>query len=153
MTKRLWTTESYLVLMSRVSLYLNTMGQTEEQFRFYADVFGTEVSGLQYMRDVPGASELPAGERDSVMHIEVVITGGTVLMGTDLVASMGHVLKVGNNMAINLEPDTLAEGQRLFDALSDGATDVVPLAPMFWGAHWGALLDRYGIRWMVNVPA
>ena len=27
--------------MSRVSIYLNTMGQTAEQFRFYGEVFGT----------------------------------------------------------------------------------------------------------------
>lgn len=86
------------------------------------------------------------------MHVEVAITGGTILMGTDLVPSMGHALVIGSNVAINLEPDTLAEGQRLFDALSEGATEIVPFAPMFWGAHWGALLDRYGIRWMVNVP-
>jgi PhnB protein len=139
--------------MSRVSIYLNTMGQTEEQFRFYAEVFGSEISNLQYMADVPGAVPLPNGERNAVMHIEVVITGGTVLMGTDLVASMGHRLVVGNNMAINLEPDTLDEGRRLFDSLSDGATEVVPFELMFWGAHWGSLLDRYGIRWMVNVPS
>ena len=137
--------------MARVSIYLNTLGRTEEQFRFYAEIFGTEVTALQYMRDIPG-TELAPGEELSVMHVEVAITGGTVLMGTDLVPSMGHALTVGNNVAINLEPDTLAEGQRLFDALSDGATEIVPFAPMFWGAHWGALLDRYGIRWMVNVP-
>lgn len=137
--------------MARVSIYLNTLGRTEEQFRFYAGVFGTEVTALQYMRDIPG-TQLAEGEEHAVMHVEVAITGGTILMGTDLVPSMGHALTVGNNVAINLEPDTLAEGQRLFDALSDGASEIVPFAPMFWGAHWGALLDRYGIRWMVNVP-
>ena len=142
-----------LIPMARVSIYLNTMGQTEEQFRFYASVFGTEISNVQYMRDVPGASDLPEGERDAVMHVEVEITAGLLLMGTDLIASAGHELTVGNNTAINLEPDTLAEGQRLFDALSEGATEIEPFAPMFWGAHWGALLDRYRIRWMANVPS
>ncbi len=46
----------------------------------------------------------------------------------------------------------IEEGQRLFYALSNGATDGVPLSKMFWGDYWGVLLDRYGIRWMVNVP-
>ena len=31
--------------MSRVSTYLNFMGRTEEAFRYYASVFGTEISG------------------------------------------------------------------------------------------------------------
>jgi uncharacterized glyoxalase superfamily protein PhnB len=24
------------------------------------------------------------------------------------------------------------------------------MADMPWGAYWGVVLDRYGIRWMVN---
>lgn len=139
--------------MSRVSIYLNTMGKTEEQFRFYAKVFGNPISDVMYMRDVPGSQPLPEEESHSVMHVEVEILGGTILMGTDHVASMGHELHEGNNLAINLEPDTLAEAQSLFSALSEGATDIVPLSEMFWGAHWGALKDRYGIRWMVNCAA
>lgn len=142
--------------MNRVSIYLNTMGRTEEQFRFYGSVFGSEPTGLQRMSEVPaqpGQPELPEDERDAVLHVELEILGGTVLMGTDMLRSMGHELRVGNNISINLEPETLAEGQRIFAALSAGATDVVPLEEMFWGAHWGVLLDRYGVRWMVNVPA
>ncbi|MBI1350842.1 MAG: VOC family protein [Actinomycetales bacterium] len=142
--------------MNRVSIYLNTIGRTEEQFRFYGSVFGSEPTALQRMSEVPaqpGQPELPEDERDAVMHVELEILGGTVLMGTDMLRSMGHELRIGNNVAINLEPETLAEGQRIFAALSEGATDVVPLQEMFWGAQWGVLLDRYGVRWMVNVPA
>lgn len=138
--------------MSRVSIYLNTMGRTEEQFRFYGGVFGAEPYAIMRMADIPGQAELPEDERDALIHIEVEILGGTVLMGTDMLRSMGHDVVVGNNVSINLEPDTLAEGQRLFEALSDGASEISPLAKMFWGDYWGVLLDRYGIRWMVNVP-
>jgi PhnB protein len=138
--------------MDRVSIYLNTLGRTEEQFRFYGSVFGTEPYAIMRMADIPGQQELPEDEKDSLIHVEVEILGGTVLMGTDMLASMGHELTVGNNVSINLEPDSLDEGYRLFAALSDGATDVSPLSKMFWGDYWGVLLDRYGIRWMVNVP-
>lgn len=65
---------------------------------------------------------------------------------------MGHDLRIGNNVTINLEPDTLDETQRLYDALSGGSTESMPLQPMFWGAqHWGTCLDRFGIRWMFNI--
>lgn len=138
--------------MDRVSIYVNTMGQTEEQFGFYGSVFGTTPYAQMRMADIPGQATLPDDERNALIHIEVEILGGTVLMGTDLLRSMGHELTVGNNVSINLEPDSLDEGRRLFDALSDGATEISPLARMFWGDYWGVLLDRYGIRWMVNVP-
>ena len=58
-----------------------------------------------------------------VMHVELPILGGHVIMATDMVESMGHELRVGNNTTINLEPDTREETQRLYDALSEGATD------------------------------
>ena len=138
--------------MDRVSIYLNTMGRTEEQFRFYGSIFGTEPYAVMRMADIPGQPTLPDDEKDALIHVEVEILGGTVLMGTDLLRSRGHELTVGNNVAINLEPDSLDDGRRLFDALSEGATEISPFQKMFWGDYWGSLLDRYGIRWMVNVP-
>ena len=48
---------------------------------------------------------------------------------------MGHDLRIGNNVTINHAPDTLDETQRLYDALSGGSTESMPLQPMFWGAH------------------
>lgn len=144
--------------MSRVSIYLNFMGQTEEAFRFYKSVFGTEFdttmgAPIQYMRDVPaapGQPELPENEKDMVMHVALPILNSTVLMGTDALKSMGHEIKVGNNVSINLEPDTRAETEHLFTALSEGASDVFALQEMFWGGYWGSLQDKYGVRWMFN---
>lgn len=74
-------------------------------------------------------------------------------MGTDVLESMGHELRVGNNVTINLQPDTLEETQRLFAALSESGSDVAPLQQMFWGDYWGTCLDRYGVRWMFTCPA
>jgi len=142
--------------MARVSIYFNFMGDTEEAFGFYADVFGTEVTSMMRMGDLPpgpDGPELPEDEKSKVMNAQLPILAGTVLMGTDMLESMGHERRIGNNVTINLEPDSLAETQRLFDRLSEGATDVTALMPMFWGSHWGTCLDRYGVRWMFNSPA
>jgi PhnB protein len=140
--------------MARVSTYLNFMGKTEEAFRFYASVFGAEITEpimrLTDGPDMPGAPALSDADKNLVMHVELPILAGHVLQGTDMLESMGHHLTVGNNVTISLEPDTRAETQRLFDALSAGGSEVSPLADMFWGALWGTCLDRYGIRWMFN---
>ena len=142
--------------MARVSTYLNFMGNTEEAFEFYGSCFGTDyISTFQRMGDVPGAIEngLRPDEADKIMHVELEILAGYVLMGTDMLESMGHELRIGNNTTINLEFDTSAEATRLYELLSVGATDATGLTEMFWGAHWGTCLDRFGVRWMFNAPA
>ena len=141
--------------MARVNIYLNYMGNTEQAFSLYRSVFGGEFTSLQRMREVPTGpdqSVLPDSERDLIMHIELPILDGTVLMGTDMLESMGHSLRLGNNVTISLEPDNLSETQRIFDGLAEGGTDVMPLNRMFWGAYWGTCCDRYGVRWMFNFP-
>src|SRR5436309_178445 len=99
--------------MASVSIYLNFMGNTKEAFEFYRSVFGTEYSSpIMYNRDIPTNPGMPAfSEEDAgkVMHVALPILGGTIIMGTDMLESMGHKLKIGNNTTINLEPDTREE--------------------------------------------
>jgi PhnB protein len=140
--------------VSRVSTYLNFMGRTEEAFNCYRSVFGTEfVGAITRMSDMPADGGVPAlseAEQRMVMHMELPILAGHVLMGTDMLESMGHELRVGNNVTINLEPDTRAEADRLYAALSEGGSDTTGLHDMPWGAYWGCCLDRFGVRWMFN---
>ena len=137
--------------MTRVSTYLNFQGQTEEAFALYAKAFGTQVTMLTRFSDMPaGPGELPADERNLVMHAELPIAGGHMLMATDMLRSMGQQTRVGNNTTINLEVDSKQEADRLYSALSEGGSEGSPMADMPWGAYWGVTLDRYGIRWMIN---
>jgi len=140
--------------MSKVSIYLNFQGNTEEAFNFYKSVFKTEFVGqVMRMSDVPpqpGMPPLPEKEKNTIMHIALPILGGTIMQATDMLESMGHKLKIGNNTTICLEPDSSEETERLFNALSGGGSDIMPLQDMFWGAYWGCCLDKFGIRWMFN---
>ncbi|MBO0730810.1 MAG: VOC family protein [Acidimicrobiaceae bacterium] len=142
--------------MSRVSTYLNFMGDAEEAIRFYQSVFGTEVVGdITRVGDLPappGAPQIPDAEKNLVAHVELPILAGHVLMATDMLESYGHQLRVGNNVTINLEPDTRPETERLYAALSEGGSDSSGMQDMPWG-YWGTTLDRFGVRWMFNGPA
>ena len=141
--------------MARTSTYLNFTENTEEVFNFYKSIFGGEfVGGVARFGDIPpqeGTPPLADGDRNLVMHIELAILGGHHLMGTDAPASMGFKVNVGNNVHINLEPDTKEEAMRLFTALSAGGKITMPLQDMFWGAYYGSCTDKYGVQWMVNV--
>ena len=144
--------------MARTSTYLNFPRNTEEAFHFYKSVFGGEFSGGRVARfsDMPPSDGMPPlaeGDKNLVMHIELPIVGGHVLMGTDAPESMGFHVNFGNNIHINLEPDTKAETKRLFDALSKGGKVTMELQDMFWGAYFGSCTDKYGVQWMVNCTA
>jgi PhnB protein len=140
--------------MAYVSIYLNFNGNAEEAFNHYKKVFGTEFSGpMMRMKDIPpnpSAPPLPEGEKDKVMHVALPILGGTQIMATDILESMGHKLVEGNNFTISLNPDTKEDADRLYKELSEGVADGVAPHDEFWG-YWGTCKDRFGIRWMFNV--
>lgn len=139
----------------RVTTYLNFPGTTEEAFNFYKSVFKTEFSGkgLQRFGDIPADAEHPPIDekiKKMVLHVELPILGGHILMATDAPKEMGFTLTQGNTMHICLEPETKAETKELFDALSTDGTIVMPLTDMFFGAYYGQCTDRFGINWMFN---
>lgn len=141
--------------MARTSTYLNFSRNTEEVFNFYKSVFGTEFSGNGIARfgDFPppeGAPQLAEADKNLIMHIELPITGGHVLMATDAPESMGFKVTQGNNVYIMVEPDTRDETKRLFDALTEGGKVEMDLQDMFWGAYYGTGTDKFGIHWMFN---
>jgi PhnB protein len=140
--------------MARTSTYLNFMGNTEEAFLFYKSVFNTEfLTPIHRMSEAPVCAEgtnLIDKEKNMVLHVALPITGGHILMGTDSVESMGHSVTFGNNISINLEPDTRKETEILFQRLAEGGKIQMALQDMFWGGYFGSLVDKFRVQWMVN---
>ena len=141
--------------MLKVSIYLNFPRNTEAAFNFYKSVFGTELleGGFMRFRDIPPAEGMPPiAEEDLnlVMHCTLPILEGFHLMGSDAPESMGHKVITGNNVIINLMPDTREETRRIFKSLSEDGVVEQELTEMIWGDYYGSLTDKFGIRWMFN---
>lgn len=140
--------------MAKVSTYLNFQRNTEEVFNFYKSVFGGEFTGdIQRFKDIPPSEKmppLPEADKNLVMHVVLPILGGHNLMGTDAPESMGFKVTFGNNVYINLEPDTRVETKRLFNLLSAGGKVEMELQEMFWGDYYGSCKDKFGVEWMFN---
>lgn len=140
--------------MAKTSTYLNFPGQTEEVFNFYKSIFGGEFCGGGIMRfgDIPAQEGNPPMAEDVknlIMHIELPILGGHILMGSDAPESMGFHVQFGNNVYLNLDADTREETLRIFNSLSNGGKIEMDLQDVFWGAYFGSFTDKYGIHWMV----
>ncbi|MEO5564743.1 MAG: SRPBCC domain-containing protein [Chitinophagaceae bacterium] len=143
---------------SRTSTYLNFPGNTEAAFNFYKSVFGGEFhgKGIQRLGDIPPQAEHPPvadNLKKLILHVELPILGGHILMGTDAPEEMGFKVNFGNNSHICLEPETKEETKKLFDALSAGGIVTMPLADMFLGTYfgyYGSCTDKFGVTWMFN---
>ena len=142
--------------MASVSTYLNFARETEDAFKFYKTVFGGEFGQTMRFGDMPpqpGMPPLPDADKNLLVHIELKILGDYLLMGTDAPESMGFKVNKGNNIHINLHPDTREETKKLFEKLSAGGTVTMELQDMFWGDYFGSCTDKYGVNWMVACNA
>ena len=133
------------------NVYLNFQGNTEEAFEFYKSVIGGEFhGGIMRFSDTPMADQLPEEDRSKVMHVALILGGGTMIMGTDALESMGQTVNFGNNSYICLGPQSIEEGEKLFNGLSEGGVIEQAFEKMFWGDYFGSFADKYGVQWMVN---
>ena len=111
--------------MKSANPYLNFYGNTEEAFNFYKTVFGVEFLSMIRFKDMPGIENLPEEEQNKLMHVALPIGKNNILMGTDVLDSLGRPLKFGNNQYISIEAETAEEADQLFNALSkDGKVEM-----------------------------
>jgi PhnB protein len=136
--------------MHFINPYMNFNGNTEEAFMYYKSVFGGEFLVLQRFKDTQEADKISPDDKEKIMHVSLPIGKGNVLMGSDALESMGQKLVVGNNFYLSVETDSKEETKKIFKDLSAGGVVTMPLADTFWGAYFGMLIDKFGVRWMVS---
>jgi PhnB protein len=135
-----------------VQPYLYFDGRCEEALDFYRDALGAEVLMLLRMKDSPephAPGMVPPGAENKVMHACFKI-GETSVMASDG-ACLGRPTFQGFSLSLAVSDD--AEAGRLFDVLADGGQVQMPLATTFFASRFGMVADRFGVSWMVLVPA
>nr|NLD40371.1 VOC family protein [Actinomycetales bacterium] len=134
--------------MTALHAYLNFPGTTREAMTWYHSIFGGELNFStfgEYQAVPPGHSAA-----DNIMHAS--LTGPITMYAADSIEGMMPVpLAVGNNINLSLMGTDEALLRGWFDALAEGGTVIMSLEPQVWGDVYGALVDRYGINWMVNI--
>ncbi len=135
--------------MIHIDPYLNFAGNTEEAFNFYRSVLGGEFTMIQRFKETSEAGSMSDDDGEKIMHIGLPI-GNNVLMATDTLESKGDKLVVGNNVALTLSVDSKDEADRIFRELSAEGTVEMAMENTFWGAYFGMLRDKYGVKWMIS---
>jgi PhnB protein len=115
---------------------------------FYKEKLGAEVLFMGRYGESPMADKAP-GNADKIMHCSIKI-GDSVIMACDNVFEGKNPTTVGNNISLAIGTNDIADADRKFDAMSDGATIVMPMQETFWAERFGMLTDKFGINWMFN---
>lgn len=136
--------------MTKLNTYLNFAGNTEEAFNFYRSVFSGDFAAVVRFKDMPMEGvKVPKKDEGKILHIALPIGQESVLMASDALESIGQKLVQGNNVYISVRPDSKAEADRIFKALSAGGTMEMPIADQPWGDYYGSFKDKFGVLWMV----
>lgn len=147
----------------KIQPYLNLDGNCEEAFEFYARTLNGTILMRSRYSEMPADTQPGCGDPESgpgptaeqmraagnkIMHIALQVGADQVIMGSDNPPSFPYTGIHGCTIALSY--DDLAEGQHVFEALSEGAHVSMAFGPVFWSEGFGMLTDRFGVPWMVN---
>jgi PhnB protein len=134
-----------------VEPYLFFNGRCEEALEFYRTVFNAEPAMLMRHRDSPDAPPmpLPEGWADKILHAAIKI-GDTMVMASD--GCSDQVVSF-NGFSLSVQMPDAAAAHRAYDALAVSGAPQMPLGPTFFSPCFGMVVDRFGLGWMLIVPA
>ena len=132
--------------MTQINAYINFNGSCREAMTFYKECLDAELD-IQIIGGSPIEAQCPAGMKEQVMHASLT-KGPLLLMGSDMTGPGGFVK--GNDMALSLNCSSDEEINTFFSKLSENGKILDPLKIQFWGAKFGVITDKFGIRWMLN---
>lgn len=135
--------------MTTLSPYLGFRSDAREAFELYRSVLGGELTATTFGEFGIGGGDpaVAAG----IMHAQLVTPDGLVLQGADTPPEMEF--EEGGRVTVSLfgGPGDAELLRGRFAGLAEGGTVQEPLTRAPWGDEFGMLVDRFGIRWMVNI--
>jgi PhnB protein len=125
--------------------------------RIIPEIFVNDGPGaLDFYKQAFGAQEVSrmmAPDGRKLLHAELEVLGHRLFVCDEFSASEGGTCRCprtlgGTGVRIMLQVDDA--DQTVERASAAGATVMMPVQDMFWGARYGKLLDPYGHEWGIN---
>lgn len=132
--------------MTSLTPYLLFDGNCKQAMEFYKSCFGGELAAIA-VKDSPVKNSMPASEHEKILNARLQ-SGKVDLSASDWLRP-DRPRVPGNTVCLYLSCGTLQELTDLFARLSGGGDVTDPLKEMFFGTY-GALNDKFGVRWMFH---
>ena len=136
----------------QIQPYLFFDGRCEEAVEFYKKALGAKQGRFMRYQDSPEAPPpgmVPPGYENKVMFTELSV-GENQLMACDDCTRKNTAFQ-GFNLSLTVANES--ETKRVFTALAEDGSVSMPLAKTFFSPCFGMLKDKFGVGWMVIVPA
>ncbi len=130
--------------MTKLTPYLLFDGSCADAMKFYQSCLGGNLT-LTRVKDTPAKEQMSAAQQEKILNAHLS-AGEMELSASDWLAPNETPIR-GNTVCMFVNGGTQAELTHLFEKLSEGAKVTNPLRPTYFGVY-GALNDRFGVRWM-----
>jgi PhnB protein len=130
--------------MTTLTPYLLFDGNCRQAMEFYKSCFGGEMHAMS-VKDSPAKDHMPAFQQEKTINARLR-SGAIEISASDWLRPDEARVR-GNTVCLYLSNGTFDELKTLFARLSEGADVTDPLKEQFYGMY-GALNDRFGVRWM-----
>ena len=138
-----------------VQPYLFFGGRCEEASEFYHKAIGAEIVTKLRFKDAPEPPPpgVPTPDPEKIMHMAIKV-GDSTFMAAD--GCNGPAVGFqGVSMTISVSKPE--EADKVFNALSEGGSIVMPMGPTFFSPRFGMVKDKFGLGWTIlttgNQPA
>lgn len=133
--------------MLGINPYITFKGNCREAIEFYRSALGAEVLFVHTV----GESPMPEmGPPDNIMHCTIRVDGSVIMMSDD---PRPEAPMTSGSLSLAIGLDDPLRAQTLFDNLAEGGTVIMPVQKTYWAEAFGMLIDRFGVRWMINCEA
>jgi PhnB protein len=130
--------------MTTLTPYLLFDGSCHQAMEFYQACFGGELTATR-VKDCPAKDHMPAFQQEKIVNARLR-SGKLDISASDWLRPDQAAVR-GNTVCLYLSGGTFPELKALFEELSAGAEVTDPLKEQFFGTY-GALNDKFGVRWM-----
>ena len=130
--------------MATLTPYLLFDGDCRQAMEFYQTCFGGELKVMK-VKETAAKDFMPPSQYEKTINARLV-SGKIEISASDWLRPDRERVP-GNTVCLYLNGTTEEELRLLFGRLAEGGNVTDPLKEMFFGLY-GALNDRFGVRWM-----
>jgi PhnB protein len=135
--------------MTTLTPYLLFDGDCDSAMRFYQSAFGGELTATK-VKDSPAKDHMAPFQQEKIVNAR--LESGAIQISASDWLMLNRTRVPGNSVCLYLSGGSAQELKTLFQKLSEGADVTDPLREVFFGTY-GALNDKFGVRWMFQANA
>ncbi len=130
--------------MLALNPYITFKGNCRQAIEFYQTALGAEVLFTQTVGDSPMPNMGPA---ENIMHCTIQIGESKVMLSDD---PRPESPAGGGNISLAIGLNDPKQAEHLFAQLENEGSVIMQLQKTYWAEAFGMVIDKFGVKWMVN---